>query len=72
MEHPQLKEQRLMLMFQILKNLRVPTGSELFLIDMNEKLLKARNEAIKAATEKYLSEMAKKKHSQRERAEKEK
>lgn len=29
------------------------------------KVLKARNEAIATATEKYLSEMAKKKHSQR-------
>jgi len=34
------------------------------------KVLKARNEAIKAATEKYLSEMAKKKQSQREEKEK--
>jgi hypothetical protein len=36
------------------------------------KVLKARNDAVAAATEKYLSEMAKKKQSQRERAEKEK
>jgi hypothetical protein len=36
------------------------------------KVLKARNEVIEAATEKYLSEMAKKKHSQSQGREKEK
>jgi hypothetical protein len=35
-------------------------------------MLKARNEAAAAASEKYLSEMAKKKHSQRESSEREK
>ncbi len=35
-----------------------------------QKVLEARNEAIKVATEKYLSELAKKKHSQRQIEEK--
>ena len=46
------------------------TGPERFGVVFDEyerKVLKARNEAIASATEKYLSEMAKKKHSQRER-----
>jgi hypothetical protein len=44
------------------------TGPDTFGADFDKyerKVLKARNEAIEAATEKYLSEMAKKKHSQR-------
>ena len=51
------------------------TGPEKFgeVFDAYErKVLKARNEAVAAATEKYLSELAKKKHSQREISEKEK
>lgn len=51
------------------------TGPERFgaVFDQYErKVLKARNEAIEAATEKYLNEMAKKKRSQREISEKEK
>jgi hypothetical protein len=45
------------------------TGPERFGAVFDEyerKVLKARNEAIASATEKYLREMAKKKHSQRE------
>jgi hypothetical protein len=43
-----------------------------FVFDKYErKVLKARNEAIERATEKYLSEMAKKKHSQKHQGEKE-
>jgi hypothetical protein len=40
--------------------------------EYERKMLKARNEAAAAASEKYLSEMAKKKHSQRESSEREK
>ena len=43
------------------------TGPDKFGVVFDEyerKVIKARNEAIAGATEKYLSEMAKKKHSQ--------
>ena len=51
------------------------TGPEKFgeVFDQYErKVLKARNEAVEAATEKYLSELAKKKPSLRQRREEEK
>ena len=51
------------------------TGPDQFGVVFDEyerAVLKARNEAIASATEKYLSEMAKKKHSQREMNEAEK
>jgi len=50
------------------------TGPDQFGVVFDEyerKVLKARNEAIERATEKYLSEMAKKKHSQKHQGEKE-
>jgi len=50
------------------------TGPDKFGIVFDEyerKVIKARNDAIKAATEKYLSELAKKKLSQKQRCEKE-
>jgi hypothetical protein len=51
------------------------TGPEKFgeVFDQYERnVLKARNEAVEAATEKYLSELAKKKHSQKQRCAEEK
>jgi len=51
------------------------TGPENFgeVFDQYErKVLEARNDVVKVATEKYLSEMAQKKHSQKQRDEVEK
>jgi len=56
-------------------NYKAFTGPEQFgeVFDQYErKVLEARNEVVKGATEKYLDEMAQKKHNQRKRQEKEK